>query len=76
MWPMLLDMSKRECKIELRKLGIQTFFNIYSFQANINCIYFHLELDAYSTVVSTFRAQGNLNPVKIQVLKELETFFK
>jgi len=35
-----------------------------------------LELEAYSIVVSTFRAQGNLNSKKIQILKDLETVLR
>lgn len=54
MWPMLLDMTKIECRRDLRKL----------------------ELDAYSIIVTTFRAQGNLNPRKIRILKDLEIALK
>ena len=54
MWPMMLDMSKLECKKALRSL----------------------ELEAYSTLVSTFRAQGDLNSKKIQLLKELQSMLK
>jgi hypothetical protein len=73
MWPMLLDMPKRECKIELRKLGIlKLTFRVTEYVLKN----FFLELEAFSIVVSTFRAQGNLNQKKIQLLKELETLFK
>lgn len=50
MWPMLLDMSRDECKRILRRL----------------------ELEAYSSLVSAFRAQGDLNKEKKRILQDLQ----
>ncbi|OWF47165.1 BRCA2-interacting transcriptional repressor EMSY-like [Mizuhopecten yessoensis] len=50
MWPMLLDMSRDECKRVLRRL----------------------ELEAYSSLVSVFRAQGDLNKEKKRILQDLQ----
>lgn len=36
------------------------------------CPWWHVELDAYSSVVSTFRAQGHLTDKKLGVLKDLQ----
>uniref|UniRef100_T1J4R7 Bromo domain-containing protein n=1 Tax=Strigamia maritima TaxID=126957 RepID=T1J4R7_STRMM len=49
MWPMLLDMSRDECKRMLRRL----------------------ELEAYSAIVSAFRAQGDLSKDKKKILQDL-----
>lgn len=35
----------------------------------------HTELEAYSQVISTFRAQGSLNEKKSKILKELREIF-
>ncbi|XP_048746376.2 BRCA2-interacting transcriptional repressor EMSY-like [Ostrea edulis] len=51
MWPMLLDMSKEECKRILRRM----------------------ELDAYSSIVSAFRAQGDLTKEKKKILQDLQS---
>ncbi|XP_060078730.1 BRCA2-interacting transcriptional repressor EMSY-like [Ylistrum balloti] len=50
MWPMLLDMSRDECKRVLRRL----------------------ELEAYSSLISVFRAQGDLNKEKKRILQDLQ----
>ncbi|XP_069684302.1 BRCA2-interacting transcriptional repressor EMSY isoform X2 [Periplaneta americana] len=49
MWPMLLDMSRDECKRILRRL----------------------ELEAYSSLVSALRAQGELSKEKRKLLQDL-----
>ncbi|XP_078310623.1 uncharacterized protein LOC111136248 isoform X2 [Crassostrea virginica] len=51
MWPMLLDMSKEECKRILRRM----------------------ELEAYSSLVSAFRAQGDLTKDKKRILQDLQS---
>lgn len=80
MWPMLLDMTKLECKKDLRKLGkLDSLANVFLSNVINHFWHFHLfflELEAYSLLVSTFRAQGNLNPKKIQILKDLEQLLK
>ncbi|KAG8227606.1 hypothetical protein J437_LFUL016799, partial [Ladona fulva] len=49
MWPMLLDMSRDECKRILRRL----------------------ELEAYASVITAFRAQGALTKEKKNLLKDI-----
>ena len=49
-WPLLLDLSRDECKRILRRL----------------------ELDAYSSIVSAFRAQGDLTKEKKKLLNDLQ----
>ena len=49
-WPLLLDLSRDECKRILRRL----------------------ELDAYSSIVSAFRAQGDLTKEKKKLLIDLQ----
>lgn len=51
MWPMLLDISKEECKRILRRM----------------------ELEAYCSIVSAFRAQGDLTKDKKKILQDLQT---
>lgn len=51
MWPMLLDISKEECKRILRRM----------------------ELEAYSSIVSAFRAQGDLTKDKKKILQDLQS---
>lgn len=50
MWPLMIDMTKLECKKKLRTL----------------------ELDAYASIVSAFRAQGDLTAKKLELLQELQ----
>jgi hypothetical protein len=54
MWPMMLDMSKFECKKALRTL----------------------ELDAYASVVTAFRAQGDLTANKADLLRDLQMILR
>ncbi|XP_046401738.1 BRCA2-interacting transcriptional repressor EMSY-like isoform X2 [Ischnura elegans] len=49
MWPMLLDMSRDECKRILRRL----------------------ELEAYASIITAFRAQGALTKEKKNLLKDI-----
>ncbi|XP_071453765.1 BRCA2-interacting transcriptional repressor EMSY-like isoform X2 [Hetaerina americana] len=51
MWPMLLDMSRDECKRILRRL----------------------ELEAYASIITVFRAQGALTKEKKSLLKEISS---
>ncbi len=53
-WPLLLDLSRDECKRILRRL----------------------ELDAYASMVSAFRAQGDLSKDKKKILVELQSFLR
>ncbi|KAL5004983.1 hypothetical protein ScPMuIL_018439 [Solemya velum] len=50
MWPVLLDMTRDECKRVLRRL----------------------ELEAYASTVSSFRAQGDLTKEKKRILQDLQ----
>lgn len=38
-------------------------------------LYFFIELQSYSSVVNTFRAQGGLNETKSKILTELREIF-
>lgn len=80
MWPMLLDMSQSECKKALRTLGnllmnYQAIGLDFYLSLDIS-LFFNLELEAYSIVVSTFRAQGDLTSKKQEILKDLQAILK
>lgn len=81
MWPNLLDLTKDDCRGILRRSGQLTQSHTSSkIQTNENHLILPLlnnrtELEAYSQVISTFRAQGSLNEKKSQILKELREIF-
>lgn len=54
MWPILLDMTRDECKRVLRRL----------------------ELEAYASTVSSFRAQGDLTKEKKRILQDLQNILR
>lgn len=54
MWPVLLDMTRDECKRVLRRL----------------------ELEAYASTVSSFRAQGDLTKEKKRILQDLQNILR
>ena len=67
-------------QIRMQKRASKTWFVLFKIQFKIEIVFdFFLkikELEAYSSVVSAFRAQGDLNARKTQALKELETLFR
>lgn len=86
MWPKLLDLTQDECRGALRRLGKQlklkqnrSVLNIERFASNISSVLLNLdfvsELESYSNVVGTFRAQGTLTAVKLRILKDLREAF-
>ena len=53
-WPLLLDLTRDECKRILRQL----------------------ELEAYSAVLTAFRAQGDLSRDKKNILQDLQNVLR
>lgn len=79
MWPKSLDLTRDECRGMLRRLGmLEIKYHLRRLQSVTTifavCLIF-IELESYSKVVGTFRAQGNLNDVKAKILKDLRDVF-
>lgn len=68
MWPILLDMTKDECKRTLRRLGLLNY--LCALKVRHKCV-FVTELEAYGSVVSALRAQGGLSSEKHKLLQDV-----
>jgi len=67
LWPRHLDLSSAECAATLRRLGKPRPSSQHGFHSNEPL----LELEAYSSVVSAFRAQGDLTKDRRKILSDL-----
>ena len=74
---MVLDISRDECKRMLRRYGICFAFDFFYLKSYfINYIELCAELEAYSSVVTALRAQGDLNKDKKKVLQDLSSLLR